>query len=149
MALFGKNGASASGIKESLSIIGEGVELEGALKAPGNLRIEGTFRGRLAVGQRLVIAESGQVTGEVSAGEALIAGEFEGQLACEKHVELTQTARMKGQIRSRSLEIHTGAILNIRCEVSPQTDQLSRSSNEPTAPTNASQPKPAKKADVR
>lgn len=135
----------SSSTKESLSILGEGVDLEGTLKTPGNVRIEGTFRGRLSIGQRLVIAEGGRVSGEVSAGEALIAGEFEGQLSCEKHVELTQTARMKGQIRSRSLEIHAGAILNIQCEVSPKTDL----SAEPSLPSPNTQPKSAKQADVR
>ncbi len=118
MALWGKNGTSEKGPTDhSLSIIGEGAQVEGTLQIPGNLRIEGVFSGQVTVANRLVIAESGQVRGTLQARELLIAGTFEGEIRDSQHVEITGSARIKGSIHSQKLEVHTGAILHITCQI--------------------------------
>ena len=118
MALWGKNGAAEKRPAEhSLSILGEGAQMQGTLQVPGNLRIEGTFQGQLTVGHRLVIAESAQVKGVLQAQELLIAGTFEGEIRDCEHVEITGTARVRGTIRSRKLEVQKGAILHLTCQV--------------------------------
>jgi len=118
MALWGKNGSSEKGPTDhSLSIIGEGAQVEGTLQIPGNLRIEGIFSGQATVGNRLVIAESGQVLGTLRARELLIAGAFEGEIRDAQHVEITGSARIKGSIHSQKLEVHSGALLHITCQI--------------------------------
>ncbi len=118
MAFWGKNGAAEKRPADhSLSILGEGAQMEGTLQVPGNLRIEGAFQGQLTVGHRLVIAESGQVKGVLQAQELLIAGMFEGEIRDCEHVEITSTARVHGTIRSQKLEVQSGAILHLTCQI--------------------------------
>jgi len=118
MALWVKNGSSEKGPTDhSLSIIGEGAQVEGTLQVPGNLRIEGVFSGQATVGNRLVIAESAQVRGKFRARELLIAGIFEGEIHDAQHVEITASARIKGSIHSQKLEVQSGAILQIICQI--------------------------------
>lgn len=141
MALWGKNGFSEKApVEHSLSIIGEGAQVEGTLQVPGNLRIEGVFSGQATVGNRLVIAESGQVYGTLRARELLIAGAFEGEIRDAQHVEITGSARIKGSIHSQKLEVHSGAILNINCQIgdtsqipaAPGANGLNQKSGAPT-----------------
>ncbi len=144
MAFWAKNSASEkSSADHSLSIIGEGVRLEGTLEVPGNLRIEGTFRGRVTVGNRLVIAESGQVYGHIQARELLIAGTFEGEIRDSQHVEITGTACVKGSMHSQKLEVHAGAILQLSCQVGDVSQIPSApSANGLTAGSDAASPPP-------
>ena len=152
MALWGKNGSSEKGAADhSLSIIGEGAEVEGTLQIPGNLRIEGVFSGQAIVGNRLVIAESGQVQGTLRARELLIAGVFEGEICDAQHVEITGSARIKGSIHSQKLEVHSGALLHITCQIGdigqipspPSANGLTAKSESPAHPP-AAHPSPAK-----
>jgi len=118
MALWGKTNRTERGHADhSLSIIGESAHVEGTLEVPGNLRIEGTFRGEATVGHRLVIAESAQVRGILEAREVLIAGTFEGEIKASQHVEIASTARLKGSIHSQKLEVHSGAALLLTCQI--------------------------------
>jgi cytoskeletal protein CcmA (bactofilin family) len=148
MALWRKTGTTERGHADhSLSIIGEGVQVEGVLNVPGNLRIEGTFRGRATVGHRLVVAESAQVKGTFEAREVLIAGRFEGEIKGSQHVEIASIAHFKGTIHSQKLEVHSGATLLLTCQVgdiqdtppspdhngtSPEPEQLTKDANPPT-----------------
>lgn len=137
MALWGKAGTAERGHADhSLSIIGEGAHIEGTLDVPGNLRIEGTFRGRAVVGHRLVVAESAQVKGTLEAREILIAGAFEGEIKGSQHVEISSTARLKGSIHSQKLEVHSGATLLLTCQVGEVQD------TPPSLDRNGTSPKP-------
>jgi len=148
MALWRKTGTTErEHADHSLSIIGEGVQVEGVLNVPGNLRIEGTFRGRATVGHRLVVAESAQVKGTFEAREVLIAGRFEGEIKGSQHVEIASIAHFKGTIHSQKLEVHSGATLLLTCQVgdiqdtppspdhngtSPEPEQLTKDATPPT-----------------
>jgi cytoskeletal protein CcmA (bactofilin family) len=150
MALWRKTGTTERGhADQSLSIIGEGVHVEGVLDVPGNLRIEGTFRGRATVGHRLVVAESAQVKGTFEAREVLIAGRFEGEIKGSQHVEIASIAHFKGTIHSQKLEVHSGATLLLTCQVgdiqdtppspdhngtSPEPEPLTKDATPPTLP---------------
>ncbi len=137
MALWRKNGTTERGHADhSLSIVGEGAHIEGTLDVPGNLRIEGTFRGRAVVGHRLVVAESAQVKGTLEAREVLIAGVFEGEIKGSQHVEIASTARLKGSIHSQKLEVHSGATLLLTCQVGEVQDA------PPSPDRNGTSPKP-------
>jgi cytoskeletal protein CcmA (bactofilin family) len=150
MALWRKTGTTERGHADhSLSIIGESAQVEGTLDIPGNLRIEGTFRGRAIVGHRLVVAESAQVKGTLEAREVLIAGTFEGEIKGSQHVEIASTAYLKGTIHSQKLEVHSGATLLLTCQIgdiqdtpsspdrngtSPKPEPLTKDATPPTLP---------------
>jgi cytoskeletal protein CcmA (bactofilin family) len=88
----------------------------------------------------------------LQAQELLIAGTFEGEIRDCEHVEITGTARVRGTIRSRKLEVQSGAILHLTCQIGelghpppagtpnglPPRAEASTKSSAPSAPV----PKP-------
>lgn len=117
-----KRGSTANGAYEkTLSLFGEGSQTKGEFGTPGNLRIEGTFQGRLQVGGRLVIAESAEVSGTIRSHQVHIAGKFSGEIFAEDNIEIASTAEVRGQLRARRLECEKGAMLEVRCWIGEET----------------------------
>ena len=88
-----------------------------------NARIEGRFEttetieigcevtGEITAG-RLVIAESGNVSAAVRAGDVVIEGAFEGDIVASGTVELHSTGRLRGKVTTDSLIIARGALFS-------------------------------------
>lgn len=115
MSLWKTNGSANGSYEKALSLLGEGSHTKGDFHTPGNLRVEGTFHGKLRVEGRLVIAPSADVQGTIHASQIHIAGKFSGEIMADDIVELSPTARVQGDIRARRMEAHKGAILEVRC----------------------------------
>ncbi len=117
MGLWKTNGSSNGSYEKALSLLGEGSHTKGDFHTPGNLRIEGTFQGTLRVEGRLVIAPSADVHGTIHASQVHVAGKCSGEIIAEDSVELAPTARVQGDIRTRRMEMHKGAVVEVRCFV--------------------------------
>ncbi len=105
----GQNGLS--------SLLGMGVECEGSSRVDGSLRLDGTYRGRLEVGDTLVIGHTGAFSGQACAREIVIAGGFEGEALGTERVELQKGARMKGDILTRSFVVEPGVWFEGHCRM--------------------------------
>jgi cytoskeletal protein CcmA (bactofilin family) len=64
------------------SIISEGFEFTGEIRAPGALSVEGVITGKIAV-DSLTIGAQGRVNGEVTADSVNVKGQFSGQMVCQ------------------------------------------------------------------
>jgi cytoskeletal protein CcmA (bactofilin family) len=64
------------------SVISEGFEFTGEIRAPGALGVEGVITGKLAV-DSLTIGAQGIVNGEVAADTVNVKGKFSGQMVCQ------------------------------------------------------------------
>ncbi|MCS6789983.1 MAG: polymer-forming cytoskeletal protein [Bacteroidia bacterium] len=117
MSLWSKNGSTSPTHEKALSLLGEGSQTKGEITTPGNLRIEGSFSGKLDVAGRLVIAGSAEVSGTIYARQVLVEGKFEGDILAQELVEIGPTAQIKGTLRTRRMECRSGAKLEIHCWV--------------------------------
>lgn len=137
MSLWKKNGQVTGPTEKTLCLLGEGSQTKGEFYTPGSLRVEGLFKGTLRVEGRLVIAPTGEVQGEIQAGQVLIAGRFEGRLVAEELLEVAETGQVKGEIRAKRMQTVSGATMQVHCWVGdplPETVSLPTPENDHRSP---------------
>ena len=97
------------------SLIGEGMQVQGALLFSEGVRIDGEVRGDVmaqAEGHTIVvISENARVYGMVKAAHVIINGEVCGPVHCHELLELQPKARVTGDVRYEVLEMHPGALV--------------------------------------
>ncbi len=91
------------------TIISADMVVHGNLKTDGDVQVEGQVYGDIEAG-RLVIAETGMVSGNVIADNARICGTLTGCINGAS-VTLTATARVTGDIQHDVLAIEAGGLL--------------------------------------
>jgi cytoskeletal protein CcmA (bactofilin family) len=99
------------------SLLGQGVECDGSARVEGTLRLDGSFQGRLEVGESLIIGHSGRFVGKAIARAVVIAGSFEGEVMGTEQVELQKGARLHGDVLTRSLVIEPGVFFEGSCRM--------------------------------
>jgi cytoskeletal protein CcmA (bactofilin family) len=95
------------------TLIARGCRIEGKLVFTGGLRIDGQVCGDVRTdlpGQGyLALSRSGQVSGDIHAGQVMIDGIVTGNLHIGGRVELLSRARIIGDIHYVSLSMQPGA----------------------------------------
>ena len=112
-----KHRKSEDSTSETVSFIGSGMEIVGSVDSPGVVRVAGTVLGNVSAATQVLVARGGKVDGDVRAREAVLDGEITGSIVAER-VEVQASAVIHGDIRTATLMIHEGAVVNV--EVVPQ-----------------------------
>ncbi|MDY0027407.1 MAG: polymer-forming cytoskeletal protein [Candidatus Humimicrobiaceae bacterium] len=95
-----KKNAEMPGIK-NLTIIAEGVEINGNINCPGSLRIDGEVKGEIIAGKDITIGKSGIVEANVKTTNAVIAGTYKGDMVASGEVEITSTGKFIGNLTQK------------------------------------------------
>lgn len=97
------------------SLIAQGSQISGSLTFTDGLRIDGEVTGNVwgseSAASILVISESAQVAGEVSADHVIINGSVKGPVHARMMLELQPKARIEGDVHYAALEMHQGALI--------------------------------------
>ena len=109
------------------TIIGQGTEFKGTIKAAGTVRVDGAVEGEVTVNGDLIVSESGCLKANIRARHATIAGEIEGDTDLSGRLEITPTGKIFGQITVASLTVTEGGFLSGNCIM-----------RDPKAPANGS-----------
>lgn len=97
--------------KEDLSIINDGLTIEGTISCKGRLLINGTLRGVLE-GEIVEIGPNGAVFAETRADSITIGGTFEGELRTNELLVLS-TGKLSGEaLWKNKVGVEPGAVLN-------------------------------------
>ena len=111
--MFLKNQQKPSARIETL--IGAETTVQGDIHFSGGLRVDGTVHGnvREAGGKpcTLVLSEHGRIEGAIQASHAVINGSVVGPVHARSYVELQSKSRVTGDVYYKTLEIHTGAVV--------------------------------------
>ena len=100
-----------------------------AFKDPVNLRINGKFEGKLETKGSLTIGEHAVVNADIN-GEAIsVAGRVNGDIKAEKEIRLIAPSCVVGDIRTPSLVVGEGAVLEGYCNMMSR-EKISRSAQE-------------------
>jgi len=105
-------------------IVGRDTVFKGDVNVQGLIRIDGIFEGDIKTIGELVIGESGNIKGTVTALDATIAGTFNGDLTVAGKLELLGTARVIGIIKIGSLVTSDGAVFQGTCSMPGKDDDL-------------------------
>ena len=97
---------------KTLTIIGEGVVIEGSLYSPGTTRIDGKITGEIIAEKEIIIGKEGRVDAKIKTKDALIAGTFVGNMIASGEVEITSTGKFTGNLTQKDalLTIEKGGL---------------------------------------
>jgi cytoskeletal protein CcmA (bactofilin family) len=97
------------------TLIGAETRIEGDIHFSGGLRVDGSIRGNVsevsATPGTLVLSEHGRIEGAVTASQLVINGKVLGSMRANQFVELQTKSRVTGDVHYKSLEMHTGAVI--------------------------------------
>jgi len=100
------------GIKsEDITIISEASSLEGKLEVPGNVLIQGSFKGSI-ISRTLEIFKNAKVIANIEAEDVTIAGYFEGEMACSGLLTIVESGTVKGSVAYVALSVERGGLLD-------------------------------------
>ena len=103
---------------QNISIIDQGLTVDGTVACTGKLVIKGTVKGQLE-GETVVVAEEGAVRADSKAVRMTIGGAFEGNLDVAEELVILSTGRCTGKVTCRDLVFEAGGVLNahVQCLV--------------------------------
>jgi len=111
-----KGTASETAVRTTnVNMIGEGTIVRGTIEADGDLRVAGIVNGNIRCKGKVILAQTGKITGDLTAEEADIAGHIKGQLALQRKLSLRSGSEVEGDIFTKALSIEDGAIYEGRC----------------------------------
>jgi len=100
------------------TIISEETILESSLlKSKSTVQVSGKFIGDIQVESSLVVSQSGEVTGNVTASFVLVAGVINGNVDASKQIHITKTGRVLGDIICQSIVIDEGGSIEGKCKM--------------------------------
>src|ERR1700748_2507709 len=104
MALFGKKEKVALDMQSISTLISEGCILDGNLKAPAFVRIDGQITGDVIVDEGLILGEKGVILVSVITKEMIVYGTVNGNLNITS-LEIKATGKVTGEIRTQTLAV--------------------------------------------
>lgn len=115
----------------NVNMIGEGTTVRGTIEADGDLRVAGLVNGNIRCKGKVIVAQTGKISGDLNAEEADVAGHVNGQLAIQRKLSLRHGCEVEGDIFTKSLLIEDGALYEGRCimrESSASVNPISKAS---------------------
>ena len=96
---------------EDITIISKSSSLEGKLEVPGNVLIQGSFKGSI-ISRSLELFKAAKVFRNIEAEDITIAGYFEGELVCSGLLTISEPGTVKGRVAYGALSVEFGGLLD-------------------------------------
>jgi len=97
------------------TLVGAETRIDGDIYFSGGLRVDGVVRGNVneeaSTPSTLVLSEQGSIEGAVVVSQVVLNGRVVGPVHAKEYVELQPKARVVGDVYYKSLEMHTGAVI--------------------------------------
>ncbi|SRR5260221_3928839 len=133
MAIFSKKDKVDLDQQTISTLISEGCLIEGNMKAPAFVRIDGQLTGDIFVDEGLILGEKGLVKGNITTKEMVVYGTVNGNIKVST-LEIKSTGKVNGEITTQILSVENGAIYN-------GSLSMSQSSSKPDVKLNGHQQK--------
>lgn len=113
--MFSKNSNKAKPSNKLDTLVGAATRINGDIHFSGGLRVDGTVRGNVSEEENtpssLILSEQGMIEGAVKVSRVVLNGKVVGPVHAAQYVELQPKARVVGDVYYKSLEMHTGAVI--------------------------------------
>ncbi len=123
----------------SISRISAGTVIKGEVFSPNDIRIDGTFEGRIQSKGRVVVGESAVIKGDIVCENIDLWGKVEGNLFVKDTLALKEGCVITGNLHIRRLAVELGATFNGNCKTITEAEFNKLSGMD----VPAQQPKPA------
>ncbi len=97
--------------KTSLSIIDDGITIEGRVEFTGELLVRGRLNGKVT-GETVTIAEEGAVRAEVDIERMTVGGLFDGEVRITEELIILPGGECRGRVICKNLVVQAGGLLN-------------------------------------
>jgi cytoskeletal protein CcmA (bactofilin family) len=100
-----------------VSRISPGTHIHGDISSEGDIRIDGTFEGRIYTQGRVVVGEKAVIKGDVVCGNADLWGRMEGDFFIKDTLSLKESSAIKGNLHTRRFQVDLGASFEGSCRM--------------------------------
>lgn len=100
----------------SISRISAGTVIKGEILSPGDIRIDGTFDGKLQSKGRVVIGETAVIKGDIFCDNIDLWGKVEGNLYVKDTLALKEGCIVNGNLHIKKLSVELGSVFNGNCK---------------------------------
>ena len=100
----------------SISRISAGTVIKGEIISPTDIRIDGTFEGRVQSKGRVVVGESATIKGDIVCENVDLWGKVDGNLFVKDTLSLKEGCIVDGNLHIRRLAVELGATFNGNCK---------------------------------
>lgn len=91
------------------TVIGTGVQVEGALGSAGDITVDGVVQGDVTAGGNITIGVNGEVRGSLNGINIMVAGQVTGNIVASGETHLMETCKLMGDITTQLIAIDSGA----------------------------------------
>ncbi len=107
-----------------LNLIAAGTVVEGKVRTPGSIRIDGRILGEVTATQNISVGSTADIDGNVTAKNVTIGGKIKGSIVAQEKLVFEAKAVVQGDIRALRLVIDEGAMFDGKCMMSDQKAPL-------------------------
>ena len=127
----------------SISRISAGTVIKGEILSPTDIRIDGTFEGRIQSKGRVVVGETAVIKADIVCENVDLWGKVEGNLFVKNTLSLKEGCTVTGNLHIRRLSVELGATFNGNCKTITEAEFAKLAGVEP-APAKPAQSAPAR-----
>lgn len=106
----------------SISRISAGTVIKGEILSPNDIRIDGTFEGKVQSKGRVVIGETAVIKGDIVCDDVDLWGKVEGNIFVKDTLALKEGCVVNGNLNVRKLSVELGATFNGNCKTISEAD---------------------------
>ena len=128
----------------SISRISAGTVIKGEIISPTDIRIDGTFEGRVQSKGRVVVGESATIKGDIVCENVDLWGKVDGNLFVKDTLSLKEGCVVDGNLHVRRLAVELGATFNGNCKTITEAEFNKLAGVEAPAQAKQAQPQQAR-----
>jgi len=111
----------------TINLIGTGTIIDGNIVSNGDIRIDGTLKGNLSTKGKVIIGDTGKISGEVNCKNFEVEGSVDGKVIVAELLSLRSKSKILGDITTSKLAIEPGAVFTGKCDMSGSNHNLNAS----------------------
>lgn len=100
-----------------VSRISTGTVVKGEISSPSDIRIDGTFEGRIYSKGKVVVGEKAVITGDIVCTNADIWGKMKGNFFVKDTLSLKSSSEINGDLSIKRLQVELDAKFNGACKM--------------------------------
>ncbi|MBR5300837.1 MAG: polymer-forming cytoskeletal protein [Bacteroidales bacterium] len=125
----------------AISRVSAGTVIKGEIMSPSDIRIDGTFEGKLQAKGRVVIGETAVIKGDIVCVNIDVWGKMDGNVYVKDTLALKEGCVVNGNLHIKKLAVELGSTFNGTCKMITESEFDKLCGVQPTAP-KAAAPQP-------
>lgn len=108
----------------TINLIGTGTIIDGNIVSNGDIRIDGSLKGNLSTKGKVIVGDTGKISGEVNCKNFEVEGSVDGKVVVSELLSLRAKSKILGDITTSKLAIEPGAVFTGKCDMSGSNHNL-------------------------